>query len=217
MTTLVNSDDFRLHAGGGAQLKILCEAASDHLLLEATRDGSEAAFAELVGRYRNQITNYLYRLLGDYELAVDLSQESFIRVYRARDRYQSSHAFSTYIYRIATNLAISEMRRRKRHRLVSLSTFFLPRTDARETAVAFDVMDAKPLQDTNLIERERQLAVQAAINTLPDKYRVPLVLRDIEGQTYDDIANLLNMNVGTVKSRISRARNFLREKLEGYI
>jgi len=217
-TTLVNRDDFQMHPESGTSpLAMSCESASDHLLLEAVRDGSEAAFAELVSRYRNQLTNYLYRLLGDYEMAVDLSQESFIRVYRARDRYQSSHAFSTYIYRIATNLAISEMRRRKRRRLISLSTFFSNGKNQNETSTAFDVPDERPLPDANLISRERQAAVQAAINTLPDKYRVPLVLRDIEGRTYEDIATLLDMNVGTIKSRISRARNFLREKLEGYL
>ncbi len=217
-TTLVTRDDFQMHAECGASpLAMLCETASDHLLLEAVRDGSEAAFAELVSRYRNQLTNYLYRLLGDYELAVDLSQESFIRVYRARDRYQSSHAFSTYIYRIATNLAISEMRRRKRRRLVSLSTFFSSGKNEHETSTAFDLPDTQPLPDANLITRERQSAVQAAISTLPDKYRVPLVLRDIEGRTYEDIAAMLDINIGTIKSRISRARNFLREKLDGYL
>src|SRR5918996_1676688 len=100
------------------------EAMSDHRLLEATREGDEAAFAELVRRYRNQITNYVYRMTNDYDLAVDLAQETFMRVYAAAERYQTSYAFSTYIYRIATNLAISELRRRKRRRLTSLTTFF---------------------------------------------------------------------------------------------
>src|SRR5687767_9438759 len=97
---------------------------TDHRLLEATKAGDGAAFAEIVRRYRNQITNYVYRMTGDYDLAVDLAQETFMRVYAAAERYQTSYAFSTYIYRIATNLAISELRRRKRRRLVSLSTFF---------------------------------------------------------------------------------------------
>ena len=92
-------------------------AMTDHRLLEATREGDEVAFAELVRRYRNQITNYVYRMTGDYDLAVDLAQETFMRVFAAADRYQTSYAFSTYIYRIATNLAISELRRRKRRRL----------------------------------------------------------------------------------------------------
>src|SRR5918912_1371281 len=93
---------------------------SDHALLEATRTGDEAAFAELVARYRNQITSYIYRLTNDYDGAVDMAQETFVRVYQAAERYQTTYAFSTYIYRIATNLAISELRKRKRRRLVSL-------------------------------------------------------------------------------------------------
>src|SRR5687767_3381273 len=87
---------------------------SDHALIEATKHGDEAAFASIVGRYKSPITNYLYRFLNDYEEAVDLTQETFVRVYFAIDRYHTEYAFSTYIYRIATNLAISEIRKRKR-------------------------------------------------------------------------------------------------------
>src|SRR6478672_10511238 len=97
---------------------------SDHALIEATKNGDESAFAVIVGRYRNPITNYLYRFLNDYEEAVDLAQETFVRVYFAIDRYHTEYAFSTYIYRIATNLAISELRRRKRRRLLSLTGLF---------------------------------------------------------------------------------------------
>src|SRR5438046_8843941 len=104
--------------------RVVIAPMSDHALLEATRAGDEDAFAELVGRYRNQLTSYIYRMTNDYEEAVDLAQETFVRVYRAADRYQSTYAFSTYIYKIATNLAISELRKRKRRRMVSLSAFF---------------------------------------------------------------------------------------------
>ena len=105
---------------------VLEDTTSDHALLEATRTGDQDAFAELVSRYRNQITSYIYRMTNDYDGAVDLAQETFVRVYRAADRYQRSYAFSTYIYRIATNLAISELRKRKRRKLVSLTGFFQP-------------------------------------------------------------------------------------------
>ncbi|HEV2905182.1 MAG TPA: sigma-70 family RNA polymerase sigma factor, partial [Pyrinomonadaceae bacterium] len=100
---------------------LVVQPATDHALLEGTLAGDEDAFAELVGRYRNQITSYIYRMVNDYDTAVDLSQETFLRVYRAAARYQTTHAFSTYIYRIATNVAISELRKRKRRRLVSLT------------------------------------------------------------------------------------------------
>src|SRR6266403_3460530 len=102
------------------------EAASDHELLAAIRDGDEVAFQEIVRRYRNPITNFVYRMLDDYDRSVELAQETFIRVYTSASRYQANYSFSTYIYRIATNLAISELRRRKRRKLVSLTGFFQP-------------------------------------------------------------------------------------------
>lgn len=195
--------------------EVIADSTSDHALLEATRTGDDDAFAELIGRYRNQITSYIYRMTNDYEGAVDLAQETFIRLYRAVDRYQTSHAFSTYIYRIATNLAISELRKRKRRRLVSLTGFFQS-SDGAEPC-EFDPADERPLQDAELVDAERRNAVQRAISTLPEKYRAPLILRDVEGRSYEEIARILQTSEGTVKSRISRARDFLREKMRAYL
>ncbi|MBV9211109.1 MAG: sigma-70 family RNA polymerase sigma factor [Acidobacteria bacterium] len=213
MNTLTSIDELRFH-DGGVESDEAVESRSDHALLEATRVGDEAAFAELVSRYRNQITNYIYRMTNDYDGAVDLAQETFVRVYRAADRYQTSHAFSTYIYRIATNLAISELRKRKRRKLVSLTGFFQGKEGAEP--VEFDPPDARPLQDTALVDDERRQAVARAISTLPEKYRAPLVLRDVEGRSYEEIARILETSEGTIKSRISRARGLLREKLRIY-
>ena len=195
--------------------RVIVQKASDHVLLEETLAGDEDAFAELVSRYRNQITSYIYRMTNDYDGAVDLAQETFMRVYRAAERYQTTHAFSTYIYRIATNLAISELRKRKRRRLISM-TGFLASADGEEMR-DFDAPDDKPLQDTNLVDTERRRVVKRAISTLPDKYRAPLVLRDVEGKSYDEIAQILSTSEGTVKSRINRARNFLRDKMRNYV
>lgn len=190
------------------------EAASDHELLAAIRDGDEAAFQELVRRYRNPITNFVYRMLDDYDRAVELSQETFIRVYMSASRYQANYSFSTYIYRIATNLAISELRRRKRRKFVSL---FAPFNNEDGEPVEIDPPDANPLQDEAMIENERRKAVARAITSLPEKYRAAIVLRDVEGMSYDQIAETLNLSEGTVKSRINRARNLLKEKLSAYI
>src|SRR5262245_56052674 len=101
------------------------EAASDHELLAAIRDGDEPAFQEIVRRYRNPITNFVHRMLDDYERSVELAQETFIRVYTSASRYQANFSFSTYIYRIASNLAITELRQRKRRKLVSLFSPFI--------------------------------------------------------------------------------------------
>jgi RNA polymerase sigma-70 factor, ECF subfamily len=194
----------------------LDEVLTDHHLLAATKEGDEAAFAELVRRYRNQITNYVYRMTNDYDVAVDIAQETFMRVYAAADRYQTTYAFSTYIYRIATNLAISELRRRKRRRLVSLTGFF-QNQDSPGEATELDLPDSNPLQDVAVVEGERRSAVARAIATLPEKYRAPLVLRDVEERSYEEIACILQMSEGTVKSRINRARTFLRDKLQAYL
>ena len=214
MSTLTSVDELRFGTPV-PQTVVAEESLTDHALLEATRAGDETAFAQLVGRYRNQITSYIYRMTNDYDGAVDMAQETFVRVYQAAERYQTNYAFSTYIYRIATNLAISELRKRKRRRLVSLTGFFQEREgqEARE----FNPPDGGPLQDAVLVDTERRAAVARAISTLPEKYRAPLVLRDVEGKSYDEIARILETSEGTVKSRISRARGFLRDKLKAYL
>ncbi len=162
MNTLTTIDE--LGFAPALQQEMLEDTTSDHALLEATRTGDQDAFAELVSRYRNQITSYIYRMTNDYDGAVDLAQETFVRVYRAADRYQRSYAFSTYIYRIATNLAISELRKRKRRKLVSLTGFFMP-SDGGEPK-ELNPPDGRPLQDSELVDTERRNAVQRAISTL---------------------------------------------------
>src|SRR6185436_11901107 len=195
--------------------EVVADPTSDHSLLEATRIGDEDAFAELVSRYRNPITSYIYRMTNEYEGAVDLAQETFVRVYWAAESYQTTYAFSTYIYRIATNLAISELRKRKRRKLVSLTGFFQSKDGAEPQE--FNPVDERPLVDTVMVADERRLAVQRAISTLPEKYRAPLILRDVDGRSYDEISRILETSEGTVKSRISRARGFLREKMSAYL
>src|ERR687884_1710417 len=170
MSTLTSIDELRFGTAV-PQTVVTEEPVSDHALLEATRTGDEAAFAELVARYRNQITSYIYRMINDYDGAVDMAQETFVRVYQAADRYQTSYAFSTYIYRIATNLAITELRKRKRHRLVSLTGFFQSARGDFEEAAELDPADCAPLPDATLVEDERRSAVARAIATLPEKYR----------------------------------------------
>jgi RNA polymerase sigma-70 factor, ECF subfamily len=186
---------------------------SDHQLIEATQQGDEAAFAEIVSRYRNPLTNYLFRMLNDYEEAVDLAQETFVRVYFALERYHTDYAFSTYIYRIATNLAISEIRRKRRRKLLSLTGFF--QSDEAETG-DYHPPDEKSLPDEDLIENETSRTIERAIAALPEKYRAPIILREIEELSYEEIAQILELGLGTTKSRISRARALLREKLKHY-
>ncbi len=190
------------------------EKLSDHQLIEATKSGDEAAFGEIMSRYRGPITNYLYRFLNDYEEAVDLAQETFVRVYFAIDRYHTGFAFSTYIYRIATNLAISEIRRRKRRRLLSLTGLF---QNEEGSDTEFQPADDRPRPDAELVDDERSRMIGKAIAALPEKYRIPVVLRDIDGRTYEEIAQIMELGLGTTKSRISRGRSLLKEKLDHYL
>lgn len=207
---LDRTDEGRADTGETAAAE---ENLSDHELIEAARSGNEDAFAVIVSRYRNPITNYLYRFLNDYEEAVDLAQESFVRVYFAIERYHTGFAFSTYIYRIATNLAISELRRRKRRNVLSLTGLF--QGDA-EDATEFQPADERPRPDDDLAEDEQSRVIARAIAALPAKYRAPVVLRDIEGRSYEEIAEILDLGLGTTKSRISRARGLLKGKLQHY-
>ena len=190
------------------------ENLSDHDLIEQAKQGDEDAFAEIVRRYKNPIVNYLYRFLNDYEEAVDLAQETFVRVYFAIDRYHRGFAFSTYIYRIATNLAISEIRRRRRRRLLSLSGLF--QSDYEETA-EYQPRDERILPDAELVDDEQSRVIAKAIAALPEKYRVAIILRDVQGRSYEEIAAITELGLGTTKSRINRGRGLLREKLKNYL
>src|SRR3979409_2355154 len=114
-------------------------------------------------------------MTSDYDGAVDLAQETFVRVFRAADRYQTTYAFSTYIYRIATNLAISELRRRKRRRLLSLTGLFQGEDGE---AAEFQPPDGRPLPDAEFLDDEQSNVIARAIASLPEKYRVAVVLRD---------------------------------------
>jgi RNA polymerase sigma-70 factor, ECF subfamily len=206
-------DKFKNSDAEVREKSVSAKALSDHQLIEATKRGDEAAFAEIVNRYRNPLTNYLFRMLNDYEEAIDLAQETFVRVYFAIERYHTDYAFSTYIYRIATNLAISEIRKKRRRKLLSLTSFFqTEENDSQE----FHPPDEKSLPDEDLIENERNRTIEKAIATLPDKYRAPIVLREIQELSYEEIAQILGLGLGTTKSRISRARALLREKLKHY-
>src|SRR5258706_241858 len=165
-------DKIEFHGAEAMDTSMPDAKLSDHALIEATRGGDDAAFGEIMGRYRNQITNYLYRFLNDYEEAVDLAQETFVRVYFGLERYHTNFAFSTYIYRIATNLAISEIRRRKRRRLFSLTGLFPAAGDSEG--------EFPPTQHPLLTAGE---PVERSASCLPAsiRYAVPLVLLVLVG------------------------------------
>lgn len=179
----------------------VAEPRNGELMLRAA-DGDRDAFALLVNRHKDALVNYLARLTGCRERAQDLAQESFLRLYQRADRYEDRGCFKAFLYRIATNLVRSEARRERRWR--SLVPFLRDRDGQRPEAAA------RVLRD----EAHRKLA--EAVTRLPLDYRVPLVLHEIEGWPYHEIAEQLDCRVGTIKSRIHRARKRLQEQLAPY-
>lgn len=179
------------------------QSMSDGQLLATAREGDQAAFGWLVDRHKDTLVGYLFRLTGSRERAEDLAQESFLRLYEQRGNYSEKGRFSGYLYRIALNLLRSEERQKKRRRLLR-SVFFTP--NGHQPAS----------QQRLVIENEVQRKVARAIENLPLKFRVPLVLHEVEGWSYREISALEGCREGTVKSRIHRGRRLLKERLSEY-
>jgi RNA polymerase sigma-70 factor (ECF subfamily) len=162
--------------------------------------GDEWAFAEIVHIYKDRIVNYLYQVTGDYQKAADLSQETFLRVFFKANKYRPIAPFSSWIYAIASNLAKTELKKNRRANLVSFDDI-QPGLEASTPS--------EESTDSGLIKNLRQ-----ALEALNPRYRIPVVLKDIEGYSQEEIAEIIQRPVGTVKARISRGRNLLKKQLE---
>ena len=191
------------------------ETQTDDLrCVTATRDGHPEAFTELVRRYQDRIFNTMYRLLGDYEEAKDLAQQTFLKAYMSLDRFRGHSSFYTWLYRIGVNAALDERKKRARGPHLVSDTFALAaHEDHRDMHVSS--VGGDPAE--RVLTREREEAVTRAIAALDELHRSVLVLRDIEGMDYDEIAEVLSCPRGTVKSRLHRARLVLREKLKDVV
>jgi len=166
--------------------------------------GSGRAFNELVARYQRRLLNFVYRTIGDRERAEDLVQEVFIRVHRHIARFDQSKKFSTWIYTIASNLAKNELRNRSRSPLVLFQTI-KKNWEADHRPLQFEDRHQRP--DDLYRKRHLRDLVDWSVKQLPEHHRVVFVLRELEGKTYEEIAEITNCNLGTVKSRLNRARN----------
>ncbi len=185
-------------------------ALADEDLMERIVEGSEAAFALLVKRYQGKVTNLVHRFIFDRERAVEIAQEVFLRVFLHRKRYRRSGRFSTWIYTIAVNLAKNEIRRKSRLKgVMSLDRLL----EATGDSGAF-LADKRPGPAQAAHQHQVEEIVMAAIQKLPPKYREVILLRDVQQLTYEEIEQVLCIPGGTVRSRINRARNALKEMLE---
>lgn len=189
------------------------DEVTDEDLMDYCVFGYERAFVEITRRYKTRIINLVYRFIRDHQRAEDLSQEVFVRVYLHRERYRKSGKFSTWIFTIAVNLAKNEIRRKVRLRNV------LSLEGLQEVAgnAGFFLKDKKARPDRDIERDQLNEIVQRSIEKLPARYRMALVLRDIEGLPYEEIGEILQIPGGTVRSRINRARLMLKEKLKPYV
>jgi RNA polymerase sigma-70 factor (ECF subfamily) len=183
---------------------------SDEDLMGRVAEDDERAFSELVRRFQGRVINLVGRVLNDRECGDDITQEVFVRVFVHRRNYRRGSKFSTWLFTIAANLAKNEIRRRVRRR----NWFSL---DALQEALkdsAIQLADPTEGRESRMEREQLQEAMGLAIATVPEKYRLALVLRDIEGLPYEEIAQVLSIPGGTVRSRINRARSMLKRKLQ---
>ncbi|MCI0696235.1 MAG: RNA polymerase sigma factor [bacterium] len=180
---------------------------SDEDLIEKFQRGDIYAYELIVKRYKDQLLNFVYRFLGNHEEAEDVVQETFLRVYRNRHAYQRVAKFSTWIYTIAGNLARTELRRRNRRRIFSLSSMGV---EDKEYEISDDVLS--PERHTNTVLSEE--IIQKEINKLSPKFREVIILRDIQELSYEEISKIIRVPIGTVKSRVNRARLRLQSRLK---
>ena len=199
------ADVARKKAGklGGANVREQLRTLDDAAVVSAFLDGEERAFAELVERYQTRLLNFIYRTIGDREKAEDLVQEVFIRVYRHLHRFDRTKKFSTWIYTIASNLAKNELRNRSRNPLVLFQTIKKNWQD-EDRPLQFEDSSSRP--DDLYRKRHLRELVEASVSQLPEHHREVFVLRELEGKSYEEIAEITATNLGTVKSRLNRAR-----------
>jgi RNA polymerase sigma-70 factor, ECF subfamily len=190
---------------------------TDNSLVKEFISGNDGAFTLLVNRYKDAITNYLNMMIGDYDTSVDLCQETFLRVYRNIGRYSNLYQFSTWIYRIATNLAIDEMRYRKRRGRVFYRNVWGSKKTVDNDTLDFELTDVRRGPRDEMLRKESSQVLGDAIRSLPEKYRTAFVMKEVQELPYETIAKVLNCSPGTIKSRLHRARELLQRKLERYM
>ncbi|CAN5767076.1 sigma-70 family RNA polymerase sigma factor [soil metagenome] len=191
-------------AAGPRTQREMLKSLDDSALVAEFLAGEKRAFTELADRYQSRLLNFVYRTTGDRERAEDLVQETFIRVYRHIHRFDQSKKFSTWVYTIASNLAKNELRNRSRNPLV-LFQMIKKNWGADDRPLEWEDNTYRP--DDLYRKRRLKQMVDSVVEELPEHHRTVFVLREMEGKTYEEIAEITGCNLGTVKSRLNRARN----------
>jgi len=188
------------------------EAHRDSELVRRFQSGEKISFDQLVLRHKDRIFNLCYRILGDYDEANDCAQETFINAFKSLKKFRFESAFSTWLYRIAVNNCKNRLRsveKKYQGKMLSLNTGPNP----GEKNSTFEIRDESPLPDNGLEKKERSVWIQTAVNSLPPEQKMVVILRDMEGLSYEEIAETTGLALGTVKSRLARGRMELKNKL----
>jgi len=200
----------------GGTKRPLTSSGEDALLVKAFQKGDKRAFDELVIRHQDRIFNLCYRFLGDYEETNDSAQEAFVKAYDSLSTFRLESTFSTWLYRIAVNTCKNKLGSsacKAKRKTVSLDNPGNPSDDP----LHMEIPNGAPSPLARMEEKEKMALVQRALDALPTEFKMVVTLRDVEGLSYEDIAEITGLNLGTVKSRIARARTDLRNKLRGVL
>jgi RNA polymerase sigma-70 factor (ECF subfamily) len=178
------------------------------------RSGNMAAFDVLLAKYRKPIVHFMFRMVHNQAVAEELAQEVFLRIYRSRETYRAEARFSTWLYRIATNLGVNHARDTRHER--SASTVYLDEPDS-ETGTTPDVADSTPSAEAGLLRRERMNAIRQHVMALPERQKTAVLMHKYEGMDYKQIGEVLKLSESATKSLLFRAYQTLREKLKDFV
>jgi RNA polymerase sigma-70 factor, ECF subfamily len=176
----------------------------DLLLVAASKNGDQEAFAQLVQRYQRLVFNLVYRMLQQYDEATEVTQETFLAAWQGLSSFRGDARFPTWLYRIAYNCSLKQLELRKRDRALQV---------ALEAEKTLENADDEQRENAELEARDRQILVQEHLSHLPAKYRIVLILRHLQDMTYEEMAEILTMPIGTIKTHLFRARNLLKKRL----
>lgn len=182
---------------------------NEQLLIERSKNGDVSAFEMLIEAYQKKVFNLAYRIIGNYDDANDIAQEAFIRIFRSISGFRGQSSFSTWIYRITTNVCLDEIRKRKNKSVQYLDDDI--QTD--DGKMQRQIISDDPLPEEIAERKELRAAINDSLGELKEEYRIIITLRDIQGMSYEEIAKVLDCPTGTVKSRINRARQALKNVL----
>jgi len=201
-------------ADPGLGLRADLDPASDAAIMLRVAAGDEASFNYLAEKYHRPIIHFLFRMVGNQAIAEELAQEVLLRVYRARSSYRAEARFSTWLYRIATNLAVNYARDTRHER--AAQTVYLDAPDA-ETGTTPDVADDEPTVEQRLLRDERMAAIRRHVMALPERQRMAVVMHKYQGMDYRQIGQVLKLGESATKSLLFRAYQTLREKLKDFV